>query len=47
LDEVSVATPQDAIEALASRLDQSSSTRLTVSGSGRLETIVLTADSEQ
>ena len=47
VDQASVSTPQQAIEALASRLDQGGSVRLTVSGAGALETIVLSSDSEQ
>jgi hypothetical protein len=45
VDQLDVSTPQEAIEALASRLDQSGSARLTISAEGTVETIVLTSDS--
>jgi len=47
VDQVSVSTPQEAIEALASRLDRGGSARLTVSTAGTVQTIVLTSGSEQ
>jgi hypothetical protein len=47
VDQVSVSTPQEAIKALASRLDQGGSARLTVSAAGTVETIVLKSDSGQ
>ena len=47
VNDVRVNTPQEAIEALASHLEQHREARLTVSGAGPLETIVLISDSEQ
>ena len=47
VDQVSVSTPQEAIEALASRLDQGGSAQLTVSNAGGVQTITLTSQTEQ
>jgi hypothetical protein len=47
VDQVNVSTPQEAIEALASRLDRGGSAQVSVSNAGALETIVITSDAEQ
>ena len=47
VNDVPVQTPEEVIHALAARLGETSSVRLTVSGAGALGTIVLTPDSEQ
>jgi hypothetical protein len=47
VDDIRAQSAQDAIETLASRLETNGSARLTVSGAGPVETIVVTADSEQ
>ena len=47
VNDVRVESPQDAIATLLARLEHGEPVRLTVSGAGTLETVVLAADSEQ
>jgi hypothetical protein len=47
VDEVHVASPAAALEALAARLNEDAPAAVTVSGAGEVRTIVLTPDAEQ